>query len=342
VKALILAGGLGTRLRPLTYTRPKHLLPIVNRPQIEHTLDLLLRHGIDDVVVLTSHMADLFEPVHRMALDRGITLRLSREHQRLGTGGAIKNAADMVDDEPFFVFNGDIATDIDLSRVAGFHRDRSAEATIVLTPVADPSAFGVVPTDESGAITAFIEKPKLGEAPTNLINCGIYMLEPTILDRIPPDEVWSAERSLFPQLVDEGAPIFGCATDSYWMDVGTTERYLQVNMDALLGKFRTETTTEPERHEVIDPSAVVDDGASIQLSSVGAQCLIGADALVEGSVLLPGAAVGRGARVSGSVLGQRVVVAPGARVKDRAIGDGRLVTTTGDHITAAVRRSEFA
>ena len=189
MKALILAGGFGTRLRPLTLTRPKHLLPIANRPHIEHVFDLLLKHDIDQAVLMTSYLAEAFADTMAGAAQRGMSLEITNEVEPLGTAGALKNAEHLVGDEPFLAFNGDVLTNVDLGAVLDFHRAREAEASIVLTPVEDPSAYGVVPTKEDGTVLGFIEKPPRGRAPTNLINAGIYVFEPSILDRIPPDRV---------------------------------------------------------------------------------------------------------------------------------------------------------
>ncbi|HEX2240976.1 MAG TPA: nucleotidyltransferase family protein, partial [Actinomycetota bacterium] len=212
MKALILAGGLGTRLRPLTYTRPKHLLPIANVPHVQHVLDQLSRAGVSEVGLLTSYLASAFDSVVERARREGMRLEVAHEEEPLGTAGALKNAEALVGDEAFFAFNGDILTTVDLEALVRFHRDNDAEATIMLTPVEDPSAFGVVPTDESGRVEGFIEKPPRDEAPTNMINAGVYVFEPSVLRRIPPGRSWSAERDLFPGLVAEGARMFAWST----------------------------------------------------------------------------------------------------------------------------------
>ncbi|HEU4481320.1 MAG TPA: nucleotidyltransferase family protein, partial [Actinomycetota bacterium] len=159
MKALLIAGGFGTRLRPLTYTRPKHLLPIAGRPHLHHVLDLLQRHGVEEIVLLTSYMAETFTTVVEHAEGRGMKVHVAHEETPLGTAGALKNAAGFIDGDRFFAFNGDILTSMDLGAIASFHTDRAAEATIVLTPVEDPSAYGVVPTEEDGRVLGFIEKP---------------------------------------------------------------------------------------------------------------------------------------------------------------------------------------
>jgi mannose-1-phosphate guanylyltransferase len=320
VKALLLAGGFGTRLRPLTYTRPKHLLPVANREHIVHVFDLLQRHGIDDVVLLTSYLAETFDPLVESGRARGLNLEVSQEVEPLGTAGALKNAEAFTGDDTFLAFNGDVLMDVDLGALVGFHRDRKAEATILLTPVEDPSIYGVVPTDEDGRVREFVEKPPPGTAATNLINAGVYVLEPSILDRIPAGQTWSIERATFPTLVDEGARLFATAGDGYWMDIGTPEKYLQANLDALAGRFTT-AGLSLEGDAVASDGADIAEDARVSCSCLGRGVTIEAGAVVTESVLLPGVTVGEGATVHRSVLGEGVTVPPGAALHGSAVGD---------------------
>jgi mannose-1-phosphate guanylyltransferase len=324
VKALILAGGFGTRLRPLTYTRPKHLLPIANRPHIEHVFDLLVRHGISDVVMLTSYLSELFEPVFDKARARGLNVEVTIEEEPLGTAGAFKNAESFVGEDAFLAFNGDVLTDVDLSDFIARHKSDKAEATIMLTPVDDPSRFGVVPTDGSGRVLGFIEKPPPDEAPTNLINAGVYLFEPSVLERIPPATVWSAERQLFPSLVSERARLFAHGTSAYWIDIGTPQSYLQSNIDALAGRYETEATSSAVDAVLTGNGSHIDPTAGIATSVLGGGVTVGANARVEESVLLPGVSVGSDARVIRSVLGENVSVRDGSIVEERALGDGEV------------------
>ena len=324
MKALLIAGGFGTRMRPLTFTRPKHLLPIANRPHIDHVFDKLQRHGIDECVLLTSYLADAFTETVRSAEERGFKVEVAHEETPLGTAGALKNAAHLLDDGSFLALNGDVLTDADLGLLVQFHRDRGAEATIMLTPVEDPSAFGVVPTDAGGRVESFIEKPAPGEAPTNMINAGVYVMEASVLDRIPAGRECSAERELFPAMVADGV-LFALATDSYWLDVGTPEKYLQANLDALSGAFvADEISLEAEGSNVIGEDCVIDPDAAVTMSCVGPGSTI-SGARVSESVLLPGVVVEGGAVVSRSILGEGVRVAPGARVEGATVGDGEKV-----------------
>lgn len=314
MKALLLAGGFGTRLRPLTYTRPKHLLPIANRPHILHVFDLLGRHGIDEVILTTSYLAGAFDEVVRSARDGGITLNVTREETPLGTAGAIRHAEEEVGTGTFLVFNGDVLTDVDLAALIERHESARAEATIFLIPVEDPSAFGVVPTEDDGRVISFVEKPLPGEAPTNLINAGVYVMEPSVLERIPAGQEWSVERALFPELVADGARLFAHHLPSYWMDIGTPEKYLQANLDALEGRF-------VHSGSAVASGTEIDPAAEVSRSCVGEGSRIESGARVERSVLLDGVVVSEDAVVEGSVLGEGVVVGAGAQVAGRTVGD---------------------
>ena len=330
MKALILTGGFGTRLRPLTHTRPKHLLPIANRPHVEHVFDLLVRQGISDVVLLTSYLAEAFAPAIERGGQMGLRVEVTHEKEPLGTAGAIKNAQSLVSEEALLVFNGDILTDIDLSKVVEWHRSRAAEASILLTPVEDPSAFGVVPTEPDGRVLGFIEKPPAGTAPTNLINAGVYVFEPSILDRIPAGEVWSAERQLFPQLVEEGAALYALGGDAYWMDIGTPQKYLEANLDALAGRFVTDAVAQPGAGAVVAAEDVdIHSNAMVSEACLGADTRISADATVDRSVLLPGVTVGERAVVRGAVLGEGVLVEAGAEAVDVTVADHEVLAASG-------------
>jgi mannose-1-phosphate guanylyltransferase len=322
MKALILVGGLGTRLRPLTYTRPKPMLPIANRPHIEHVFDLLSRHDVTEAVLLTSYLAEAFDEVVAHASDNGLSVRIAREEEPLGTAGALKNAELFVGDHSFLAFNGDILTDLDLGALIDWHGERGAGGTIWLTPVEDPSAFGVVPTDDDGRVLDFIEKPERDQAPTNLINAGVYVLEPSVLKRIPTGAVWSAERQLFPQLVEEGV-LFATAIDAYWMEIGNPEKYLRANLDAISGRYATDAVQAPaEDGVVLGKDASVATGARVSSACLGDRVVIEEGAVVERSVLLPDVTVKPGAVVADSVLGAGVTVRARTKVMGQTIADG--------------------
>jgi mannose-1-phosphate guanylyltransferase len=300
-------------------------LPVANEPHIEHVLRLLQRHGIDEAVLLTSYLSEAFDDTVAAASSRGFTMDVTHEEQPLGTAGALKHARDHVGDDTFLVFNGDVLTDVDLDALVGFHRDRGAEATIFLVPVDDPSRFGVVPIDDEGRVQGFIEKPPAGGAPTNLINAGIYVMEPSVLERIPKGEVWSSEHQLFPELVNRGR-LFAVELDCYWLDIGTPASLLQANLDALSGSYKSDAIPEPSADaSVIASSAVVADGAIVKASALGDGVVIASGASVTRSVVLPGTRVGAGAVVEDSILGENVRVGDGARVSGLTTGDNEQI-----------------
>jgi len=302
-------------MRPLTLTRPKHLLPIGNVAHIEHVFDLLKRTGVTEVVLTTSYLADAFAGTIEDASAGGMTLEVAHEEVALGTAGAIKNAAPLLGDETFMVLNADVLTDADLAALVTFHGATGAEASIMLTEVSDPSAFGVVPTDDGGRVLGFIEKPPRDEAPTNLINAGVYLIEPSVLERIPAGREHSAERVLFPELVDAGS-LYATRLEGYWMDVGTPDKYLQANRDALEGRLHG------ARVVAVDPTAQIEPEARISSSCVGPRCYVDADATLTASVLLAGVKVGRGATVTDSIVGENATIGPGAEVVGATVADG--------------------
>jgi mannose-1-phosphate guanylyltransferase len=319
VRAVVLVGGRGTRLRPLTYTRPKQMLPIVNRPMVEHVVGHLAAHGVDDVVLSLGYRPDAFVEAYPDGRCVGVSLHYAVEPEALDTAGAIRFAAlDAGIDDRFLVLNGDVLTDLDIGRLVAFHESRNAEATITLHRVADPSRYGVVPTDEAGRVQAFIEKPPADEAPTDLINAGTYVLERSVVDRIPDGRRVSVERETFPTLCDEGT-LYALDGDTYWIDTGTPREYVQAQLDLLDG-------ARGPAVDGIHPGAKVADDAVATRSAVGAGAVIDAGARVSCSVLLPGARVGAGAVVENSVLGEGAEVASGAQVTDYSvIGDSAVV-----------------
>ena len=289
---------------------------------IEHVVDHLARYGVDEVVLSLGYQPDAFAQAYPDGRCRGVRLVYAVEPEPLDTAGAIRFAASHAGvDQRFLAVNGDVLTDLDIGDLVAFHDDRGAEATIFLHPVDDPSRYGVVPTDESGRVLAFVEKPPRETAPTNLINAGIYVLEPSVLDRIPTGRKVSIERETFPALVADGV-VYARPGASYWIDTGTPQAYLQAQLDVLDGVRDAAGLVEPGVH----PSAVVDPTATVVRSVIGAHAVVGAGARVERSVLLPHAEVGEGAVVEDSALGQRARVAAGAVVVGgTVVGDGEVV-----------------
>ena len=237
MKAILLAGGKGTRLRPLTIHTPKPIVPIFNRAFLHYQIDLLKQvPEIDEVILSLNYQPRRIEEIFGDGADLGIKIRYVVEPVPLGTAGAIKYAGDKLT-ESVVVFNGDVMTQLDLAAVIAMHRERRARATIVLTPVENPSAYGLVETDSHGNIQRFLEKPKPEEITTNHINAGIYVLEPDTFDRIPSEVSWSIERSYFPSLIERGETFVGYVYNGYWIDIGTPEKYAQVHMDIMDGRF---------------------------------------------------------------------------------------------------------
>lgn len=319
MKAVVLVGGEGTRLRPLTETVPKPLLPLVDRAILDHVLDHLVRHGVREVIMSSPYLEAAFEPFIE-ARDGVPAITWVTEREPLGTGGAIVSVLDHLGDRPFFALNGDILTDLDLSAMLASHRERSAVVTIGLHRVEDARAFGLVETDPDGRIAAFREKPP--DAVPGDINAGTYVLEASALRAWPAGTYHWIEGEIFPSLIDGGARVFGYDTDAYWLDLGTPEQYLRANVDLLAGRVRGSSYDAPW----IGPGATVDPGARIERSVViGAEARVGPGATVETAVLSPGTVVEADARVVGSILGPRATVGRGATLRDSVLGEGARV-----------------
>jgi mannose-1-phosphate guanylyltransferase len=300
------------------------MLPIMEQPMIERVLDQLARHGIDEAVLSLGYRPDAFINAYPEGSVGGVRLSYAVEPEPLDTAGAIRFAADHAGiDETFVVVNGDVLTDLDITELVDFHHRHRAEATISLTPVDDPSSYGVVPTDSQGKVEAFIEKPPRDEVPTNLINAGTYVLEPEVLARIPKGQRVSIERETFPTLV-EARTLFAMGSDVYWIDTGTPASYLRAHLDLLLGR----RSTVPAPGATLDPGAgegvwvtgdVSTEGAIVTGSLLASGARLEAGSVVGGSVIGSGAIVEEGATVLGSVL------LPGARVAARATVEGSIV-----------------
>lgn len=309
-----MVGGTGTRLRPLTDTRPKPMMPLVDRPFVEHQIDLLRRHGIHDVIFSCGYRPDALEAHFGDGTAIGMRIRYVVDPEPLGTAGAVKNAEALLDDEPFFVLNGDILTDLDLTAFAEAHRRSGGAGTVALTPVEDPSAFGLVRLHPDGSVEAFVEKPQpdqLRPGEPFRINAGTYLLTPDALGRIPAGRACSIEREVFPVLAGEGL-LHGYPSDAYWRDIGTPASYLAANHDVLRGALLTAT---PTGDRYAGPGASIDAGATVgELSSIGAGAVVAAGAVVRGSVIGAQTRVGEGAEVTGAIVGQGVTIGAGARI----------------------------
>ena len=347
MKAVVLAGGFGTRLRPLTLNTPKPIVPIFDRPFLYQQIELLRRlSDIDEVILSLNYQPEAIERVIGDGSDLGMPIRYVVEPTPLGTGGAIKYACRDVEGT-VVVLNGDVLSDTDLPAVVGLHRDRDARATIVLTPVESPSSYGLVETDDEGNVRRFLEKPSPDQITCDTINAGTYVLETETLDRIPDATKWSVERQYFPSLVERNETFVAHVDRGYWLDIGTPEKYAQAHRDIMTGRCRAYPFADRNNQEplvapgasvsatavleapcFIAGSARIEAGARIAAHSViGERCVVGADAVVEASILWPGTSIGPASVVRGAILGNGVGVDANARVgPDVIVGDGSVIT----------------
>jgi len=325
VRAVVLVGGKGTRLRPLTLETPKQMLPVGGRPMIERVLEHLAGHGIAEVVLSLGYRPDAFLEAYPDGTCAGVALRYAVEDTPLDTAGAIGFAARHAGvAETFVVVNGDVITGLDVGALIDFHRRSGAEATIALTPVEDPSAFGVVPTDPTGRVLAFIEKPDRDTAPTNLINAGTYVLEPSVLDRIPSGRRVSIERETFPQLVSDGR-LYAMASSESWLDAGTAPTYLAANL-AYAQASHTGAGVHPDARvtdSVLGAGVTVAGGATVERAVLLDGVVVGAGAQVRDSIVGAGATVG-----SGCVVDAGTLVGPGVRLEDGVRASGARIPDT--------------
>jgi mannose-1-phosphate guanylyltransferase len=348
MRAVVLVGGEGTRLRPLTLTTPKQLLPVVGVPMLERVLGHLARHGVDEAVLSLGYLPDAFREAYPDGRAAGVQLAYAVEPQPLDTAGAVRFAATSAGiDDTFVVVNGDVLTDLDLTALVAFHRRTGAQGTIALHPVADPSAFGVVPTDADGRVTAFVEKPQRDEAPTNQINAGTYVLEPSVLKRVASSGRVSIERETFPAMVREGV-LFALSDEAYWLDTGTPSAYLDANFDYVDGRRGPEVAPGVEDRgfgllargtsdlagEVLGRSVVFDGcrvaaGARVEHCVLGPGSFVEPGAVVTDSVLMERCRVAADAKVAGSVMGPRSVVGQRADVRPVSVLGADAVVSSG-------------
>jgi mannose-1-phosphate guanylyltransferase len=339
MQALILAGGKGTRLRPLTVYTPKPIVPVVNRPFLLYQIDILRKAGITDITLSLSYQPDKIEQLLGDGSEYGVSLRYITEPSPMGTGGAYRFASDNIR-ETTVVFNGDILTDFDISTLVEFHRAKKAAATITLAPVDDPSRYGLVELDKENKVKRFLEKPAaddLIKLKINTINAGIYVLEPEVLDLIPKDTNRSFEYDVFPEILNRKLPFYGkVMSDEYWLDIGTPSSYLKAHHDFLSGKikgFEIEKTdlSDVATHAEIDKNSVIGDGCTIKPGAKIVNSVIGAGvhveekAVIENSVIWPHTRVSTSAEIRNSVIGRSCHIGRNANV-----GEG---TVLGDKTT---------
>jgi len=341
MQAVVLVGGEGTRLRPLTYSLPKPMAPLLGRPFIGWIIERLRLAGVEDIILSCCYMPEKIEAHFGDGRAAGVRLRYVFEEQPLGTAGAIRNAIEHIEGM-VYACNGDILTGLDLVHLRDWHHQHSAVATIHTRPVDDPSHFGVVETDADGRVRRFVEKPKPGETDAHDINAGTYILEPKAIEVIPTGRPVSIERETFPQLIAQTHEVFALSTRDYWIDVGRPDSYIQAHIDMLHGTFARPLGEEvaagvwcADGREQVDgvtvrppiflgPGAKVASRAAIgPYTAVYDDCVIGADADVANSIVWPGAVIGKRAYVHGAILGLNVRVLDGQGVSPGTIlGDG--------------------
>lgn len=351
-----MAGGEGTRLRPLTVSRPKPMVPIVNKPMLAHILELLRRHQFTDVRATLHYLGDEIRSHFGDGSEWGLRIGYSVEETPKGTAGSVKLCEEFVAGEPFLVISGDALTDVDLSAALAFHRERGALATIVLTRVENPLEYGIVVTDDNGRIQRFLEKPSWGEVFSDTVNSGIYILEPEVLKLIEAGRPVDFSQDVFPSLLKRRAPLFGYAAGGYWCDIGHLGAYRQAHEHVLEGQVRVEIAGR-RLHDIwigrdvtIDPSAevrgpaVIGDNCRIGAGArilgytvLGSNCIVDDQAIVQRSIVWHNAYIGRGARVSGAILGQQVAVDRGCMVGEGAVVADKSVLRQGSSIAPQVK-----
>jgi NDP-sugar pyrophosphorylase family protein len=344
MKAVILAGGEGTRLRPLTLSTPKPVVPVVDRPLLQHQLDLLARAGVREVVFCVAYRPERVQAVFGDGRALGMHIRYAVEDSPLGTGGAVRNALGFLD-ERTVVLNGDVLADVDLAAIVERHAAERASATILLAPVPNPAAYGLVETDAAGRVLRFLEKPRPEQITTNQINAGIYVLETPVLELMAPGVNLSIERYFFPALLQRGDRVLGPLHRGYWVDIGTPEKYLQVHRDILNRRFPVPLHGQPRAEGFVHADACVAEGALLDGhfyvgpgcrvaagARLGPDAVLVADVTVEpgayvrDSVLWRGVSVGAECEVEGSLVGPGVRLGRACALRDAVLGEGSVVS----------------
>lgn len=337
MKAIILVGGMGTRLRPLTYAMPKQMLPLVGVPMIECVFEMLAKHAVTEVVLSLGYLPHHFIEAYPEGAIAGVKISYAVEPEPLDTAGAIKFAAEFAGvDETFLVVNGDVLTDLDVTALVAFHRSHRAEGTIALHPVEDPSRFGVVVTDAQGRVNAFIEKPPRDQAPTNLINAGTYVLEPSVLERIAPARKVSVERETFPALADAGT-LFAMVDHAYWLDTGTPATFLQANIDVLNGRDHARVVANVVGTTWCHASSRVASSATLRNAVVDRDCVIGENVVLDGVIVMPGAVVHDNVQIRSSIIGPRSIIGAASILGPTCVVGAEVTVADGSELSGAVQ-----
>jgi mannose-1-phosphate guanylyltransferase/phosphomannomutase len=353
--AVVMAGGEGTRLRPLTTRRPKPMVPIANRPMLEHTINLLKQNGIQDIIATLHYLPEMIESHFQDGSQLGVKTTYLREEKPLGTAGGVKQAEDFLD-QTSIVFSGDVLSDIDLSKAIRFHQRKGALATIVLTRVPNPIEYGVVITDEEGRVKQFLEKPGWGEVFSDTINTGIYVLEPEALKQVKPEKEFDFSKDLFPKLLEMGEPLYGYVADGYWCDIGNPIQYSQANHDALRGLIKLKILGRQKDDIWIDSGSEVEDNVEIrspvligrncrirdgariwEFSTIGDGTTVDKMATIKRSILWNHNLIGSKADLAGCIIGEKCQIRDGATLLEGAIVADECVVGRGATIKSGIR-----
>jgi len=343
--AVVLVGGQGTRLQPLTYHTPKSMMPVLNRPFLEHTVAYLKQYGVENITLTLNYLPEVIQNYFGDGSNSGIRLSYAVEDNPLGTAGAVKNVERYLD-STFIVLNGDIFTDLNIADMLAFHRRKRAKATIALNWVDNPCAFGVVETGSDRKVKRFIEKPSPDQITTNWINAGIYILEPEVLEHVPANSHYMFEKGLFPLLLERGEPVYGYPFNGYWLDMGTPEKYLCLNCDLLLSRVKSPLTDSLSstdiccgKDTIVHPSADITGpvliGSNCRISQkahikgpvvIGPNCDIGDDSFIERTTLWRSARIGAGARLRQCIIGSNTSIDQNKRLTNHVVtsADGRI------------------
>ena len=334
MRAIILVGGFGTRLRPLTNDKPKQMLTVGNKPMLENVIQELSQHGITEVILSMGFKPDIFIDKYPEEVCAGLPLKYVVEPTPLDTAGAIRFAvAESGIKDTFLVCNGDVITETDLSELIDFHKAITAEATISLTPTTNPSQYGIVPTDKSGKVTGFIEKPSGPDFETNLINAGYYVMEPSVVNRIANDRPVSVETEVFPNMVEDER-LFAVPSDRYWIDAGTPETFLKANLDLINGQ-------RMKNINGVHPEASISPDAVIKSSIIGRGVVIGEGAHIENSVLMEGVEVEKNVMVEGSIVGERAKVEENCQILELTIINHEEIVEKGSQLRATIYQNRM-
>lgn len=325
-EAILLVGGKGTRLRPLTVNTPKPMVPAAGVPFLTHQLARARAGGIDHIVLATSYLAEVFEPYFGDGSALGLRLEYVTEREPLGTGGAIRNAASRLaagPDDPVVVFNGDILTGLDIRALIATHGTSGADVSLHLTKVTDPRAYGLVPTDPTGRVTAFLEKPQTPEEiVTDQINAGAYVFRRSVVDTIPAGRPVSVERETFPGLLSSGAHLQGMVDSTYWLDLGTPAAFVRGSADLVLGRVPSPAVPGRCGDRLVLPTAQVASDAKLSGGTViGHGARVGAGARITGSTVLSGAVIAQGTVITDSMIGARARIGARTTLRDTVVGD---------------------